>query len=43
MINCVYGKALENRRKGINVKLVSNERDYLKHVRKPTFISQKKL
>ena len=41
MINCVYGKTRENLRKRINLKLVSNEKDYLKHFSKPTFISQK--
>ena len=41
MINSVYGKAMENLRKRINVRIVNNEKDYLKHVNKPTFISQK--
>ena len=41
MINSVYGKAMENVRKWINVRLVNNENDYLKDVNKPTFISQK--
>ena len=41
MINCVYGKTMENLRKRINVKLVNNEKGYLKCVSKPTFISQK--
>ena len=40
MINSVYGKAMENSRKR-NVRLVNNEKDYLKHVNKPIFISQK--
>ena len=41
MINSVYDKAMENLRKRINVRIVNNEKDYLKHVNKPTFISQK--
>ena len=41
MINSIYGKTMENLRKRINVRLVNNEKDYLKHVNKPTFISQK--
>ena len=41
MINSVYGKTMENLRKRISAKLVNNEKDYLKHVSKPTFISQK--
>ena len=32
---------MENLRKRISVKLVNNEKDYLKHATKPTFISQK--
>ena len=38
MINSIYGKAMENLRKRIRVKLVNNEKDYLKHVSKPTFV-----
>ena len=41
MINSVYGKAMENLSKRINIILVNNEKGYLKHVNKPTFISQK--
>ena len=41
MINRFYGKTMENLRKRINVRLVNNEKDYLKHINKPTFISQK--
>ena len=38
MINSIYGKAMEKLRKRIRVKLVNNEKDYLKHVSKSTFI-----
>ena len=41
MINSVYGKATENLRKRTSVRVVNNEKDYLKHVSKPTFISAK--
>ena len=41
MINCIYGKTMENLRRRINVKLVNNQKDYLKHVSKPIFISKK--
>ena len=41
MINCVYGKTMENLRRRINVRLVNNEKYYLKHFGKPTFISQR--
>ena len=41
MINSVFGKTMENLRKRISVKRVVNEKDYLKHTSKPTFISTK--
>ena len=36
MINSVYGKTMENLRKGINVRLVNNEKDFLKCTSRPT-------
>ena len=41
MINCVYGKSMENIRKRINVNLINDSKKYLKCVNKPNFISQK--
>ena len=41
MINSVYGKTKENLRKRINVRLVNNERDFLKCTNKATYIAQK--
>ena len=41
MINSVYGKTMENLTKRISVKIVNNEKDFLKHVSKPTFIKWK--
>ena len=41
MINCVYGKTMENLRKRVNVKLVNNAEHYVKCVSRPTFVSQK--
>ena len=41
MINSVYGKTMNNLRKRTNVRVVSNEKDYLKHTNKPTVFSQK--
>ena len=41
MNNSNFGKTMENLRKRINVKLVSNAKDYKKWVSRPTFVSQK--
>ena len=41
IINSVYVKTMENARKRINVKLINNEKDYLKFVSRPAFVSQK--
>ena len=41
MINSDYGKAMENLRKGINVRLVNNEKYFLKYTSKPTYITHK--
>ena len=42
MINFVYGKTMESSlNQWISVIIVNNEKDYLKHVSKPTFITQK--
>ena len=39
MINPVYGKTMENLRKRINVRLVSNEKDFLKYASRPTYVT----
>ena len=41
MNNSVYGKAMENLRKRINLRLVNNAKDYKKWVSRPSFVSQK--
>ena len=39
MNNAVYGKTMENLRKIIVVKFVSNDKDYLKWTSKPSYMS----
>ena len=41
MINSVYGKTMENFWKRITVWLVTNEKDFLKYIRKTTHIAHK--
>ena len=41
MISSVYGKTIENLRKRINVRLVNNEKDFLKHTSRPTYVAHK--
>ena len=41
MNNDIYGKRMENVKNRINVKLVGNEKDYLKYTSKPRYLSYK--
>ena len=41
MSNTVYGKKMENLRKRMNTKLVSNRKDYLKWTFKQSYMSRK--
>ena len=41
MINSDYGEAMENLRKRISARIVNNEKDYLKHTSKPSYIAQR--
>ena len=41
MINSVYGKRMENFRKRINVRIVNNEKDFLKYTSRSTQITHK--
>ena len=38
---CVYGKSIENIRKRTNIKLINDQKKYLRCVNKPNLISQK--
>ena len=41
IISSVYGKAMENLQRRISVTIVNNEKDFLKHVSKLTYVSRK--
>ena len=41
MINSVYGKAMENLRKRINVRFVNNKKDFSKYTSRPTYVTHK--
>ena len=41
MINSVYGKTMENLQKRINVRLVNNEKHFLKYTSRPTHVTHK--
>ena len=41
MINSVYGKTMENLRKRINIRFVNNEKDFLKYISKPSYVTHK--
>ena len=42
MMSSVYGKTMENLRKRMNLRLVNNEKDFLKYTSRPTYIEYKK-
>ena len=39
--NAAIGKTIENLRKRINVRLVNNEKDFLKYTSRPTYVTHK--
>ena len=41
MINSVYGKTIENLRKRTNVRLVNNDKNFLKYTSRPTYVAHK--
>ena len=42
MINSAYGKTMENMRKRMKIRIVTNEKDFVKYTSKPTYIGYKK-
>ena len=42
MINSVYEKTMENLRKRINVRLVTNDKYFLKYTSRPAYITHKR-
>ena len=41
MNNSIYGKIMENLRKGIKIRVVKNSQDFIKYTPTPTCINQK--
>ena len=39
--NAVYGKTMENLRKRLKIRIVKNEKEIVKHISKPSYISHK--
>ena len=39
--NAIYGKAMENLRNRVDVRLLNNEKDYLKRIPKPSYMPHK--
>ena len=42
LINAIYGKTVENIRKRFKIRITGNEKDFLKYVSRPTYISYRK-
>ena len=40
-INAVYGKTMENLRKRINLRVVNNEKEFLKYTSRLTYVTHK--
>ena len=42
LINATYGKTMENMRKRFKIRIITNEKDFLKYVSKSTYIANRK-
>ena len=42
LINAVYGKTIENMRKRMKIRIITNEKDFIKYASRPTYINHKK-
>ena len=42
MINPAYGKTVENMRKIMKIRIVTNKKDFVKYTSKPTYIGYQK-
>ena len=39
--NAVYGKTIENMRKGIKIRIVKNAKDFIKYTSRPSWVNWK--
>ena len=42
LINAIFGKTMENMRKRFKIRITNNEKDFLKYISRPSYISYRK-